>query len=337
MTLPIGATLHTGDLSVAELTQYAKEAESLDYDGCWLLEESGKESFATLGALAGQTSRIRLGTSIVSFYSRTPTLLAMSARTIDDLTGGRFSLGIGPGGAGFIERGHGIGVERPLRRAQEAVEIIRGLLTTKRFAYDGEIFHVKDFRLREGPAAHPIPIYLSALNPKMMAVAARVADGFIASFPSDEAVGEWRAIIDREATAAGRDPKNVKMLTLLLTCVDPSDASAMNVLRRGLAFYCAAKSYHHIAQVSGVASDVQAVWEAWQRREFDEAARLVSDKIIEKFSLTGSPTECRKKLRFLIDAGVYPIIYPLPRPDRMAEDHLRAIRLVASYLKNEKS
>ncbi len=331
MPMQMGATLHTGDLSMGDLVRYARETESLGYDGFWLLEESGKEAFATLGALAGVTEKIRLGTSIVSFYSRSPTLLAMAARTLDDLTGGRFALGIGAGGAGFMERGHGVRVERPLRRAQEAVEIVRALLTNKRCSYDGELFRIQNFGLREGPAARKIPVYLSALNPKMMALAARVADGFIASFPSDEAVAEWRSIVQREAQAAGRDPRQIRILTLLLTCVDPSDESAMNVLRRGLAFYCAAKTYHHIAEISGVGAQVRKVWEAWERRDFAGAAGLVTDAIVEKFSLTGSPAACRQKLRSLLDAGVYPIIYPLPRPDRIAEDHLAAVRLAASY------
>ena len=331
MTLPMGVTLHTGDMSMTEIVHYAHEAESLGYDGLWLLEESGKEAFATLGALAGVTERIRLGTSIVSFYSRTPTLLAMAARTVDDLSGGRFALGIGAGGTGFLERGHGVRMERPLRRAQETAEIVRGLLTQKRFSYDGELFRIQNFGLREGPVAREIPIYLAALNPKMMALSARVADGFIASMPTDEAVAEWRGIVEGEARAAGRDPSRIRMLTLLLTCVDPADEAALQALRRGVAFYCAAKTYHHIAEISGIGAQVQKVWQAWEQRDFEGAARLVTDEIVEKFSLTGSPAACRRKLRFLMDNGVYPIIYPLPRTGRIAEDHLAAIRIAANY------
>lgn len=332
LAMPLGATLHTGDMPMADIVRYAQRAEALGMEGMWLLEESGKEAFATLGVLAGATSRVRLGTSIVSYFTRTPTLLAMAARTVDELSGGRFTLGIGPGGRGFIERGHGISGERALRRAEEAVQIIRGLLTTKRFSYDGEIFRIQEFRLREGPAAHRIPIILSALNPKMMALSARVADGFVASFPSLPAVAEWRGIVDREAAAVGRDPREIQMSALLLTCADPSDEAAVAALRRGLAFYCAAPTYHHIADISGLGAEVKRVWEAWQRREFDEAARLVTDGICENFGLIGTPSACRARLLALRDAGVYPIIYPLPRPGRVVEDHLATLDLVASYV-----
>lgn len=332
LAMPLGATLHTGDLPIADIVRYAQRAEALGMEGMWLLEESGKEAFSTLGVLAGATARISLGTSIVSYFTRTPTLLAMAARTMDELSGGRFTLGIGAGGKGFIERGHGISGERALRRAEEAAAIIRGLLTSKRFSYDGEIFQIKEFRLREGPAPRRIPLILSALNPKMMALSARVADGFVASFPSLAAVAEWRTIVEREARAVGRDPREIRMMALLLTCADPNDEAAVAGLRRGLAFYCAAPTYHHIAEISGLGSEVKRVWEAWQRREYEEAARLVTDGILENFGLIGTPTACRARLLALRDAGVYPIIYPLPRPGRVVEDHLGTLDLVASYL-----
>ena len=328
----MGATLHTGDLGWHDLLRYAREAESLGYEGFWLTEESGKEAFSILAVLSQATQQIRLGTGIVHFYSRTPTLLAMGARTIFELSQGRFALGLGTGGVGFMERGHGIPIERPLRRARETVEIVRGLLTSNRFSYDGEWFHIRNFRLREGPVQGKIPIYLSALNPKMAGLAARIADGFITNWPTEESLGELRSIVLREAESVGRDPREVKILTLLMTCVDPNDEQALMAMRRGLAFYCASQHYHHIAEIFGFGSQVKKVMEVWQTGDFAAAARLVTDAMVEKFSLTGSPDACRKRLSRMIAAGVYPIIYPLPRHDRMVEDHFTTIRLAASYL-----
>jgi len=331
MALPMGVMLHTGDLSMDALLRYAQEAETLGYDGFWVTEESGKEAFTVLALAAQATRRIRLGTGIVSFYSRTPTLLAMAASTIHRLSGGRFALGIGTGGIGFMERGHGIAIERPLRRARETVAIVRGLLTSRRFSYEGTWFRVRDFHLREGPIDGTLPIYLSALNPKMVGAAAQVADGFIANWLAEEALAEFRSIVEREAGAAGRDSKDVKILTLLMTCPDPRDEGAVNAMRRGLAFYCASPHYHHIAEISGYgreASEVKAVWDAG---DFARASRMVTDAMVEKFSLTGSPEACRRKLRSLLDAGVYPIIYPVPRRDLTEADHFEAIRLAATY------
>ncbi len=328
----LGATLHTGDLDMVDLLRYAREAEALDYDGFWLTEESGKEAFAVLAALALQTQRIGLGTSILSFYTRTPTLLAMGASTIHRLSGGRFALGLGTGGQGFLERGHGIRMERPLRRARETVEIVRGLLREQRFSYEGEWFRPREFRLREGPIDGPLPIYLSALNPKMVGVAACVADGLIGNWLTEESLHEIQGIVGQSAPTAGRDPTQFQVLTLLMTCPDPDDPAAVDAMRRGVAFYCAAQSYHHVAAISGYGAEVKRVYDLWATGDFAGATRLVSDAMIEKLTLTGSRAACQAKLRWMLDAGVYPLVYPIPRRDRMVEDHFAAIRLVASYL-----
>ncbi len=332
MNAVMGTTLHSADLPMDEIVRYVQECEAVGYEGFWLTEESAKEAFAVLALLARETRRIRLATAILSFYSRTPTLLAMGAATIWRLSGGRFALGIGTGGIGFMERGHGIPIERPLALARESTEIIRGLLTSKRFSYEGRRFHVRDFHLREGPIDGTLPIYLSALNPKMVATAAEVADGIIANWPSEEAIEEFRSIIARAASQAGRAPEACKILTLLMTGVDCEEEGARDAMRRAVAFYCASKHYHHIAQISGFgpqAAEVQAVWETG---DFARATRLVSDAMVEKFTLTGSFADCRKKLRWLLDSGIYPIIYPVPRHDRMVEDHFAGIRLAAKYL-----
>lgn len=326
---PMGVTLHSGDLDVEEILRYAREAETLGYEGFWLTEESGKEAFALLALLARTTTRIRLGTGILSFYSRTPTLLAMGASTIHRLSGGRFALGLGQGGVGFTERGHGIRPERPLARARETVEIVRGLLTSPRFSYEGQWFHVKQFHLREGPIDGRVPIYLSALNPKMVGVAARVADGFIANWLTPESLDEYRAIIRDEAPKAGREPSQVQILTLLMTCVDPDDDAARHALRRGLAFYFASEHYHHAAELGGFGQEAKEIKAVWDRGEHEGAARLVTEAMMEKFALYGTPEACGRKLRWMLGEGVYPIIYPVPRRERMTEDHFAAIRLAA--------
>ena len=124
----------------------------------------------------------------------------------------------------------------------------------------------------------------------------------------------------------------MKLLTLMMTCPDPEDAAARDAMRRGVAFYCASKHYHHIGELSGFGDEVRRVYEVWQTGDFAAASREVSDALVEKMTLTGSRAKCRAQLRALLDAGVYPIIYPIPRRDRMVEDHTAAIRIAASYL-----
>jgi 5,10-methylenetetrahydromethanopterin reductase len=326
-----GVTLHTGDLSFDEISRFARESEELGYHGFWLTEENGKEAFALLALLARDTSRIQLGTGIVNFYSRSPMTLAMGARTIWGLSGGRFLLGLGTGGVGFMTQGHGVSLDRPVARARETVEIVRRFLTERRFSYDGEWFKVRDFHLREGGVDGHLPIYLAALGPQMVRAAARHYDGFIMNWPTAAAIDEYREIVAREADAAGRDPAEVKILTLLQTVADPDDPTSVDAMRRGLAFYCGSEHYLHIADITGLGAEARKVKEVWETGDYRRAATLVTDDMVAAFSLWGSPAHCAAELRRLLAASVYPIIYPVPRHDRMVEDHFATIRLVAEY------
>jgi len=329
----LGFMCHTGDLDWDELIDFVRAGERLGYSTFCATEESGKDAFALLAVLARETSRINLATTIVSFYTRTPTLLAMSARSVHDLSGGRFGpLGMGTGGIGFMHRGHGLEIERPLARAKESVEIVRGLLTERKFTYDGEWFKPRDFHLREGPVEKPIPIWLAGLGPKMVGTAARVADGVITNWLTGESLAEYRGIIERSAREAGRDPAEVQVATLLMVSADPADEAALVAARRGIAFYCASEHYLHIADLCGLGPDARAVKAVWEDKDFERATNLVSDRLLEKFCLAGSPAHNAAHLRWLLEEGVYPVIYPLPRHDRMLEDHLGVIELAAGWV-----
>lgn len=329
----LGFTCHTGDLSWDELIEWVLSGERLGYSAFCTTEESGKDAFAVLAVLARETKTINLGTAIVNFYSRTPTLLAMSARSIYDLSHGRFGpFGLGAGGIGFMQRGHGIVTEKPLARAKETVAIVRGLLTQEKFSYEGQWFKPRDFHLREGPIGENAPqMWLAGLGPKMVGIAAEVADGVIANWLTDESLAEYRSLIQQHAGSAGRDPSEVQIATLLMTCVDPSNDAAMFAARRGIAFYCASEHYLHIADICGLGADAREVKGAWEEREFDRATELVSDRLLEKFCLVGTTSENARRMQWLFDNKVYPIVYPLPRRNRMVEDHHRVLEQASRW------
>jgi alkanesulfonate monooxygenase SsuD/methylene tetrahydromethanopterin reductase-like flavin-dependent oxidoreductase (luciferase family) len=325
----LAVTLHSGDMGVEDILRYARAAEGLGYEGFSLTEENGKEAFALLALLAEATERITLMTGIVSFLTRTPMLLAMGARTIWDLSGGRFRLGVGTGGVGFVEQGHGLEITRSTARAKETVEIVRRFLTEERFSYDGEWFHVKNFHLREGPLEARVPIYLAALGPRMVETAAKYYDGLISNWVTEESLADIRSKIEKACAEVGRDPAEVRLLALEMTPADPDDGDSRNAMRRGCAFYYASKHYFHIAEVSGFAAEASRVRDVWEQRDYKRAASLVSDEFLEKFTLTGSPERCRERLNWLLREGVYPIVYPVPRHALMVEDHFTAIERVA--------
>lgn len=332
MQLDMGIILHTGDMPYRDIIRMAQEAEDLGYHGFWLTEESGKEAFSLLAIIARETSRIRLCTGIVNFYSRSPTTLAMCARSLHDISGGRFGpFGVGTGGVGFMERGHGIEIDRPVGRARESIEIIRGLLNEKRFSYPhGKWFRPRDFHLREGPLEQEIPIWLAALGPMMNEMGGKVADGVISNWLTPESLALYRGQIARGAAHAGRDPSDVAISALTMMCVDHEDDGALFAMRRGLAFYCASTHYHPIADICGFGDQARRVKEVWESRDFDAATTLVSDEMIRKFSITGPRGTATAYLKWMKDEGAYPIIYPLPRHANMVEDHFIVMRNAAA-------
>jgi len=332
--MPMGATLHTGDMSMEDIISYAQTAESMGLDGFWLTEESGKEAFAVLGVLAQHTQKIALGTAIINFYSRSPTLIAMGTSTIDRLSAGRMRLGLGTGGIGFMQRGHGIEIQKPLERAREYIGIIRRLVAGERITYEGKWFHPSNFRLREGPYRKNVEIYLSALNPMMTQLAAEIADGFIANCITEEYLKELRENIRIGAARSGRDPAAVKILTLTMTCVEPDDEEALLAMKKGLALYCASPHYHHIFGLSGFLEEAQRIKAIWETGDFDGAAKAMSTRMVETFTVTGSAAHCRRRLQFHMENGVYPIIYPLPRRGRVLEDMQAALRLAVEYARS---
>ena len=328
MATDLGVMLHTGDMGYSDIVAFAKEAERLGYDDFCVTEESGKEAFSLLAAVAATTETIRVGTSIVNFYSRTPTLLAMAARSLHELSGGRFGpFGLGSGGIGFMQRGHGIELDRPVARARETVEIVRSLLSEPKTTYEGKWFHVKDFHLREGPlpSGSEIPIWLAALGPQMAAVAGKVADGLVTNWLIPESLEEFRGIVASSSAAAGRDPSAFTISSLTMVCADSDDEQARRAARRGVAFYCASEHYLHIADLAGHGATARRVKEAWETREFAKATDLVTDEMLEAFTLTGSDERCAQRLRWMLDEGVVPIIYPLPRSSSMVDDHFRVL------------
>lgn len=323
-----GFTVHSGDHSLKDIFGYGKTAEQLGYDGFWLTEESGKEAFSVLSMLSTRTKKIRVGTGIVNIFSRTPTLLAMSISTLDEMSSKRAFLGLGTGGVGFITRGHGLTIEDPVNRMKEYVTLIRKLLSWERFSYDGKYFRIKDFRLREEPPRQNVPIYVAGLNPKMQQLAGEVSDGSIANMLTDEGIKEARENIKIGAERVGRDPSKVEIYTLAMTLCG-QDESAMEAMKKTVAFYCASSHYHHILASVGYGEDAKRIKELWDQNKHEAAVKLVSDELVKKVTLSVTPREIRMRIRDYISARVYPIIYPIVRRASARKDVLYALRVAA--------
>src|SRR5881227_104975 len=199
-------------LTSADQLRIVQEAERLGYDSVWAAEAYGSDTATVLGWLAGQTSKIRLGSGIFQMPARSAAMTAMTAATLDQLSGGRMLLGIGSSGPQVAEGWHGQRFARQLQRTREYIAVVRMVLARERVTYDGETIELplpdgpgKALKLTISPVQERIPIYLAAIGPKNTALAGEVADGWIPTFFSPEYVSDFRALLEEGAARTARD------------------------------------------------------------------------------------------------------------------------------------
>jgi probable F420-dependent oxidoreductase len=305
----------SGGPGPADIADCIALAESLGYESAWVAEGHGGDQFATLSAAAVRTSRILLGTSITSAFVRTAPTIAMAAATVDDLSGGRFILGIGSSHKVQVEGEHGVPYGKPLTRVRETVAVIRELLRDGRVAYQGETVRIENFELWFQPRRREIPVYISAVFPKMMALCGEIADGVMLTRSTLETAAQVRAQLAEGAGRAGRDPGDITVASLLPTIVADSRAEALAALRPGLAFYAGFfPRYNRLMAEHGFAEEAAAISEAWARGDRETAERAVSDALIDATSIAGTQEQCRERIDAYRASGLdLPILSPFAR------------------------
>ena len=290
-----------------EITELASLAESLGYDRAWIIETNDRDAFAVATEMVLATESITIGTNIVSVFTRTPSLLAMGAFTLDEISDGRFVLGIGPGGTEIVRDGHGIAFSKPLTRVSESIDVIRPLLSGERLTYEGSQFSIKEgFRLREGARNPDLPIYISALNPKMLELSGEKADGVILSHAPVEAVPAIRERVAAGAQRSGRDLEEVEICINLPVGVGHDDA-VVN-LRKAVAWHLAAPTYDWLVSHTRYPDLVEDVRSSWWSGHREEAADLVDDDVLLTFGLGYTLEMISSRIDQYLNAGVTPII-----------------------------
>src|SRR5881397_212287 len=191
--------------------EIVQEAERLGYDSVWTAEAYGSDAATILGWIAGQTSRIKIGSAIFQMPARSAAMTAMTAATLDQLSGGRMLLGIGSSGPQVAEGWHGQRFGRQIQRTREYVTVVRKALARERLEFHGETIELplpdgpgKPLKLTIAPVQERIPIYLAAIGPKNTALAGEIADGWIPTLLDPEHLSESRSLLEAGAARSGR-------------------------------------------------------------------------------------------------------------------------------------
>jgi F420-dependent oxidoreductase-like protein len=319
----------------------AREAERLGYDSVWTAEAYGSDAATVLAWLAAQTSTIALGAAAFQVPARSPAMTAMTAATLDRLSGGRFRLGLGLSGPQVAEGWHGQRYARPLARTRDYVQVVRMALARERVAFKGETLELplpnsrgKALKLTISPLQRPLPIYLAAMGPRNIALAGEIADGWLGFiFSPDHGAGEVRAALSEGAERAGRDLDGFDVAVTAQARVEEDLDAARDALRPMIALYVGGMGsrernfYNELVRRYGFEHAAATVQEHYLAGRPDHAAAALPAELIDALSLSGPAGRVRERLAAFREAGVTTLLtIPVARG---TEDALEQLRLLA--------
>lgn len=315
-------------------------AEELGIDSVWVGEAYGSDSFNVLAWLAGQTSTIGLGTAVAQMPARQPTSLAMSAATINVVSGGRLSVGLGPSGPQVAEGWYGQPFNPQLTRTREYVDVVRMTLARERVVYDGKTIQLprpdglgKPLHLMIKPVQERLPLYLAAIGPKATALAGEIADGWMPIFFSPEHVESLLPNLREGAARSGRDVSELRILPTVLVAINDDIEVARDLVREPVALYIGGMGakgknfYTDLAGRYGFEDEAEKVQDLYLAGRKDEAKAALSDELLDAVAVYGPEDRVRARLADFDEAGVHTLLASIVATG--TEDRLSQIRALA--------
>jgi F420-dependent oxidoreductase-like protein len=318
----------------------AKQADELGYAVVWAAEAYGSDAVTVLTWIAAQTSRIDVGAAVLQIPARTPAMTAMTAATLDTLSGGRFRLGLGVSGPQVSEGWHGVRFTSPLGRTREYAGIVRKALRRERLAHEGAHFTLplpdgpgKALRLTVRAVRKHIPLYLAAIGPKNLELTGEIADGWLPVFFSPAHAGEQLARIRAGAEAAGRSMDGFDVVPTVPLVPGDDWRTCADAVRGYAALYLGGMGskeqnfYNRLACRMGFAAEAAEVQEKYLDGDRAGAMAAVPLEFLDATSLLGPKERIAEKMTEFADAGVTTLSVTPYSPDPAA-----ALRTAAEAL-----
>jgi F420-dependent oxidoreductase-like protein len=297
------------------------EAERLGYDSIWTAEAYGSDAVVPAAWIAARTSRIHVGTAIMQIAGRTPAMTAMTAMTIDALSGGRFRLGLGVSGPQVVEGWHGEPFGKPLKKTREYVDVVRAVLRREKpVEYHGDYYRIP----YAGPDATglgkplksilhgraDLPLYLAAIGPKNVALTAEIADGWIPVFFSPRRMPMFRQWLDEGFTRAGRTAAGFDIMPSVQVVMGDDVAACRASVKARAALYVGGMGargknfYNELAQRYGYEGPAKTIQDLYLAGKKQEAEAAVPDEMVDEVALCGPRERIRERLAEWKAAGV---------------------------------
>ncbi len=318
--------LHLGYWGAApiDMMPLVLAAEAEGFDSVWSAEAYGSDAVTTLTWAAARTERIGVGTSIMQMPARTPAATAMTAITLDHLSGGRLRLGLGASGPQVSEGWHGVPFGKPLGRTREYVEIVRRILAREApLEFHGEHYDVpvrggtglgKPLKTIVHPLRSDLPIYLAAIGPRNVALAAEIADGWLPTFYSPYHPEAFRPHLEEGWARAGKDPAGFDVAPFAMVVAGDDVQACRDLVKPFLALYVGGMGargrnfYTNLVQRYGYEAEAEKVQELYLSGKKLEAAGAVPDALVDEVSLVGPSERIGDRLAAWREAGVTTLI-----------------------------
>lgn len=312
---------------VLKIAHYAKLAEQQGFDNVWITDHyNNRDVYTTLAFLAMNTNTIKLGTGVTNPYTRNAAITASSIGSVNEISGGRAILGIGPGDKATFDA-MGISWDKPLSTTKETIEALRGFFAGKKVEMDGDMIKFGGAKMAFNTGN--VPIYMGAQGPKMLELAGEVADGVLinASHPKDFEVAVDK--IAAGAKKAGRDPSDVDVAAYACFSVDKDAAKAASAAKVVVAFIVAG-SPDMVLERHGIDVSAKAdIGSAIAKGDFGALmGDLVTEDMISAFSICGTPEDCKARIDELMDIGVTQIVAGSP----IGPNKEKAIKLIGKEI-----
>jgi F420-dependent oxidoreductase-like protein len=312
----------------ADLFPLVQEAERLGFDSVWVAEAWGTDAVSVLGWLAARTKRIKLGSAIMQIPGRTPANTAMTAATLDLLSGGRFLLGLGTSGPQVVEGWHGQPWGKPLGKTREYVEVVRAALRRDVVEHEGDHYRIpwdgpgatglgKPLKLMLRPLRAEIPIYLAALGPKNVALAAEIADGWLPIFVAPE---RFDAAFGPSLAAA---PDGFEIAATASVLVGDDVPALRDALRPHVALYVGGMGakgrnfYNSLVRRYGWEEDAERIQELYLGGKQREAIAAVPDELVDAVSLVGPKERIAERLEAWRETPVTTLVLGTTQPEAL--------------------
>jgi F420-dependent oxidoreductase-like protein len=336
--------LHAGywglGVSAEDQLRLAQEADNLGYDSIWAAEAYGSDAATVMAWLATNTMKARIASGIFQMPARTPAMTAMTAATLDNISGGRMVLGLGMSGPQVVEGWHGQPFNHQLQRTREYIAVVRKALARETVTHEGEFYGLprpggpgKPLKLIIQPVQERIPIYLAAIGPKNSALAAEIAEGWLPTLFAPDHIDVYRPALEEGAGRAGRSPDELDIAPMTSVAIEDDVDRARDMMRPYLALYIGGMGsrkknfYNELVTRYGYGDDARKIQDLYLDKKYDEAMAAIPAELIDKISLCGTKDAIRDRLDVYRNAGVgMLLVTPMAAT---VEDRLRVMRDLA--------